>query len=158
MGRSRQTSPDTPHSDTTAAPKPFSKGTRAQIARRVTQVFKLLILGKTRAFIVQFCADQWEIEERQADEYIARANDMIEAQAARTREDHMKIALQRLDAVFGEAFEAGEFKDALGAQHQVNKIIGLYAPTQQNVNVTGNLTWAQMVQQSREGTHDDSNS
>jgi len=129
------------------------KATKAQVTQRVNQVYKLLILGKTRAYILQYAADTWDSSERMADEYISRASAMIEEQANRDRETHMKLATTRLELVFNEAYEIGEYKDALGAQHQLNKIMGLYAPTKQDVNVSGSLSWADMINQSR-GSND----
>lgn len=128
------------------------KATNAQIHQRVNQVHKLLILGRTRAFILQYCADHWAIEERQTDEYIARARTMLEEQAALDREAQRQMALARLGMIFNEAFDGGAYKDALGAQHQLNRIVGLYAPKE--LNVSGSLTWAQIIEQAREDTDD----
>jgi hypothetical protein len=127
-----------------------AKATGAQITQRLNQVYKLMVMGKPRPHIIQYCSETWQIDERQADNYIARVRAMLDEQAARTRDEHRALALQRLDLVFSEALDSGEYKDALGAQHQVNKIIGLYAPT--NVNHSGSvaLTWEQMIQQARE--------
>jgi hypothetical protein len=113
------------------------KATEAEMTRRINDVYKLLVLGYDRPYILQYASETWKASERSADDYMARARALIDAQAGRDREEHLKIALSRLDMIFGAAYVNGDYKDALGAQHQVNKIIGLYAPVNQTVTLSG---------------------
>ncbi len=112
------------------------KATKAQIHQRVAAVHRQLVLGRTRAYILQYASSQWECSVRTTDDYIARAREMLKEQTNRDRDAHLALALARLDLVFVEAYEQGVYKDALGAQHQLNKIMGFYAPTKHDVRIT----------------------
>lgn len=131
------------------------KATETEMTLRINSVYKLLILGYDRPYILQHAAERWESSERMADEYMARARAMIDAQTSREQDEHLKIALARLELVFNSAYTMGDYKGALGAQHQLNKILALYAPAKQEINHSGSISWAQLIEQARQaGDHD----
>lgn len=133
--------PRTPRSyKTNAADKPVPvKATEAEMTRRISAIYKLLVLGYDRPYILQYASETWDASERSADDYMSRARALIDAQTSRDREEHLKIALSRLEMVFNAAYVSSQYKDALGAQHQLNKILALYAPVQQHIEV--HHTW-----------------
>ena len=56
-----------------------NKSTKIEIDMRVNRIARLLANGAVRSEIVQYCAKEWEIAERQTDTYIAKARDLIRA-------------------------------------------------------------------------------
>jgi hypothetical protein len=52
-----------------------NKANAAEVVRRTSVVYAMLLEGQTRAAIVQYAADQWLVSARTADAYIARCRD-----------------------------------------------------------------------------------
>ena len=53
------------------------KATNAISAKRLDEVYQLLLDGYNRAEILQYCAENYKIKDRQADIYIQKANEKI---------------------------------------------------------------------------------
>jgi hypothetical protein len=62
------------------------KSTDAEVERRVTDVYNLLLIGTSRAGIPQF-ASRWDVDARSVDMYIRRAKNQIKKQAAVQRDE-----------------------------------------------------------------------
>jgi hypothetical protein len=114
-----------------------AKATNAEIAKRVNVIFKLLISGASRADILQYAAEtaKWQIEERQIDEYIARATEQIEAQAETVRTREFGRALAFLAQLKFKNMLINDFKAALATQREINELLGLYPVKQHALTI-----------------------
>lgn len=108
------------------------KATDAEIARRVATVHKLMVAGASRASIVQYGSKEWKITERQVDDYIASAKETIKAQTDRDKDNNLSMALARMGDIFQQCMSAKNYKGAIAAQQEINKLLGLYEPVNQN--------------------------
>lgn len=110
----------------TKAPKP----TRAEREARITEVFKLLIIGLARHDIVRYVADRtiWNLKERAIDYLIARATARFEAHAKVRRDQELGKAIARLNDLYSRTHRVQDFKTCLMAQRELNELLGLYAP------------------------------
>lgn len=115
------------------------KASNADIKRRVNTIYRMLAKGETRAEILRYASETWGVTERTAEEYLSRATSIFNEQASKDHERQYGLAMTRLTIVFGEALDASDYQGAIAAQREINKIIGLYAPVNQNVNVSGTL-------------------
>lgn len=115
------------------------KATDAEILRRVATVHKLIVAGASRASIQQYSATTWGLSDRPIDEYIARAKETIKEQTDKDKDNNLALAIQRMSDIYQQCYSAKNYKGAITAQVEINKLLGLYAPVNQNVNVTGTL-------------------
>ena len=53
----------------------INKANAAEVVRRTSTIYRMLLEGQTRAAIVQYAVDQWHVSARTADAYIARCPD-----------------------------------------------------------------------------------
>jgi uncharacterized protein YoaH (UPF0181 family) len=103
----------------------LARSTAAEINFRVDTIYGLLTEGMSRGQIVQFCANQWNLQNRQADEYIQRARIRLEEDAAMTRPAWIAEALGRLRTYEQSAYKRGQTQVALNAVQLQAKLIGL---------------------------------
>ncbi len=109
------------------------KATDAEVNRRVMDVYRLLVAGASRATIVQYTAKTWSVSDRQTDEYIARAKADLLAQLDRDKENNLAMAITRMSDIYQQCYAAKNYKGAITAQIEINKLLGLYAPVKQEL-------------------------
>lgn len=103
----------------------LARSTAAEVNFRIDTVYGLLTEGQSRGQIVQFCAKQWNIDNRQADNYIKRARIRLEEDAAMTRPSWIAEALGRARTYEQSAYKRGQTQVALNAIQLQAKLIGL---------------------------------
>lgn len=95
--------------------------------RRIAMVYQMIVEGYARCQIHRFASDnQWDIAERNVDEYIKRAREMIDAVDI---DDKAKLVRNRavaLDHIRAKAHHKGELTTAISAVQESNKLLGLY--------------------------------
>ena len=88
------------------------RSTKAEKEFRIKTVYGLLCDGLTRQQIVHFAADNWEISERAADNYIAWAREKIEGDCNLSRPAFLAEALVRLRNYEQQAAKRGQLQVA----------------------------------------------
>ena len=132
------------------------RSTEAEVSQRIEAVFKLLIDGKRPVEIIRFASENgWKVGDRQVENYIARANRLIEDQSATVRSREVGRAITRLTAWLAKAHELGDIKLSLEIQKELNKLLGLYEPTR--TEITGQDGGAIVVKAYTSITPDDWN-
>lgn len=103
----------------------LARSTAAEVNFRVDTVYGLLTEGQSRGQIIQFCANQWNVDTRQIDNYIKRARIRLEEDAAMTRPSWIAEALGRLRTYEQSAYKRGQTQVAINAVQLQAKLIGL---------------------------------
>ena len=110
------------------------KSTKAETKRRVKAISNLMINGAARADIVRYSADNWQVGERQAENYITEAYKGFRETSAFSVDDQVGIAIDRLSRLYMYHLEAKQHRDALSVQKELNKLLGLYAPEKRELS------------------------
>jgi len=110
------------------------KSEKAEVERRITVVYMMIIKGASSAEIVQHAAQTWEIEARQAREYIRRANNELSRQAKIKRDVELGKALERMTSLYSSSLKLQDYRTCLSVQKEINTLLGLYAPTKVQVD------------------------
>ena len=103
----------------------MARSTAAEVNFRIDTVYGLLTEGKSRGQIVQFGAEQWNVDIRQVDNYIKRARIRLEEDAAMTRPSWIAEALGRLRTYEQSAYRRGQTQVAINSVQLQAKLIGL---------------------------------
>lgn len=107
----------------------MAKASVSEIEERVSRVYELLISGAKRADILQYATKKaWGVEDRQVDNYIARAKEEITRLARIDRDYALGAARARLNLLFYRALNIQDFKTALAVQKEINALEGFNAP------------------------------
>jgi hypothetical protein len=112
--------------------------TSAAVELRAEQVATLLIQGKTKRHIVKFAQEQgWGVGDRSIDNYICKAKDLVKAYAEKEFEANYTLAEARLNDLYDQCYNAGDFGECRKIQEAINKLHGLDAPTKTDLTTKG---------------------
>lgn len=100
----------------------------AEVAARVTEVYRLIVRGLSRTEIIQKASDDWSVSERMADEYIARARVYLKEHTERDRDANYSLAVHRLEDLYKRTMKLQDYKTALGVQKELSELQGIYPP------------------------------
>ena len=99
------------------------KSTKAEVDYRVNRVARLLSNGAVRSEVAQYAAAEWGVSLRQADEYIARAREILKADWDIDRRTFTAELLSQLASLQKEARKNGnQAHVALGCINTMAKI------------------------------------
>jgi hypothetical protein len=101
------------------------RSTATETKFRVDAVYKLLSEAWSRQQILQFAATEWGVSQRMADEYIARARELLLADAEMQRPAWLAEALGRLRQYEQAAYRRGQCQVALNSVALQAKLIGM---------------------------------
>ena len=101
------------------------KATFAETEFRTNTVYGLLVDGRSRSDIIQFVAENWQLTERQADNYIKKARAKIEQDCELTRPQFLAEALAGLRSIRGQAERRGQMQVAINAIRLQAELVGL---------------------------------
>lgn len=99
------------------------KSTNVEIDERVNAVYDLLLKAYSRTQIVRHCADTWGVAERQAENYMARARQLMQLDAELERPQWLAAAVARLHEYERRAAESNQLGVALKALEDQAKLL-----------------------------------
>jgi hypothetical protein len=92
---------------------------------RTDLIYSMLCEGKSRANILLYAAEIWEISERQTDTYIANARSRLEQDCAMSREAFMAEALAGYRELRSAANARGQLMVSKTALDAMVQLVGL---------------------------------
>lgn len=95
-----------------------------EVELRVERVINLILNGAQRAEIVQFCADEWNVKDRQADNYISKASEYIKTITKDNQEVWIAKAKYRLEDLYKTARMKQDLKTCLSIIDTANRVLG----------------------------------
>ncbi len=110
-----------------------NKSTRAQLSERVRIIFELLLSGTPRVDIIEYGRKNWGVRRAMADQYIAKANELIKKEAAKIIENAFEDHLVMRDSLRLAALKDGDKRLAHEILRDTAKLLGLYAPKELKV-------------------------
>lgn len=96
------------------------------VYKRIAEVSEMLIEGKSRAHIVQYSSDNWNIGERQTDKYISKAREYLLSEIKRDIEYDYAKAMKRFESLYNKAIDKKDYKLALAINKEICAIQGLH--------------------------------
>jgi hypothetical protein len=100
----------------------------AELERRVREVERLILRGKSASDIVSFCEQHYEASRATVTRYMSEANERIRQSNKADRELDTAKAKTRYERFIDLAEDAKELNVAVNAQSQLVKLLGLAAP------------------------------
>ena len=114
------------------------KATVAQAKDRLYVVYSMLLDSYDRPTIIQYASKTWGIGDRQVDDYIQKANVMIEMDYKEKRYQKLRRSIAKRYKLKQRAVKKGDYHLAHEIQKDIDKLEGLY-PSEKHT-LTGNLT------------------
>jgi hypothetical protein len=99
------------------------KSTNVEIDERINTVYDLLLRAYSRTQIVRYCAEHWNVGERQAENYMARARQLQQLDAELERPQWLASAISRLQDYERLARDKGNLSIAIKALEDQAKLL-----------------------------------
>jgi len=99
------------------------KSTNVEIDERVNAVYGLLLKAYSRTQIVQYCSENWNVGERQTENYLARARQLMQLDAELERPQWLVAAIARLTEYERRASASNQLSIALKALEYQAKLL-----------------------------------
>lgn len=119
--------------------KPMTKSTQVEIEIRVAAVHKMLLTGALYKDILRHATEVWGVTDRQADTYIHRAHEIIEAEIGKDREAFQRRNMARRAAIYASAFQNREHATALEVVKDMDRVTGAYPTERHDHTINGKL-------------------
>lgn len=111
--------------DDKALGKRSRKATQAVVAHRVNRIARMYAHAAVRSEVVQYCAENWGLSERQADEYIKKAKEVLREDFEIDRRTFTAELMSQLASIQKECRRTGNYSTALGAINSMMKLAQL---------------------------------
>lgn len=99
-------------------------------------IYQYIRQGLSRERIFEELKDRWGISRKSFDKYYKEALESLVVENKDIVDDARKKAIEKLQGIIEKCYEVNDFKNALKAQDQLNKINALYTDKKE-VEVTG---------------------
>lgn len=99
-------------------------------------IYQYIRQGLSRERIFEELKDRWGISRKSFDKYYKEALESLVVENKDIIDDARKKAIEKLQGIIEKCYEVNDFKNALKAQDQLNKINALYTDKKE-VEVTG---------------------
>ena len=99
---------------------------RNQRKFRIAEVIKRIRKGWSRAKILEWIEDQWEVSKSSASNYIKMAYEVLGEASDEVIENSRIIQLERLEDLLKDALEGNDRASSLKALDMINRLHGLY--------------------------------
>jgi hypothetical protein len=129
--------------------KEFAKATNNEVLKRISIVAVMDLRGFSKENIVRYCAENWNIELRQSEEYLKRAREtFIEEACSKNIDEHLsKILMQQKD-LYKECYSNKDYAECRRILKDIADLLGLNAPKKldhttngKEINITP-IQWA----------------
>jgi hypothetical protein len=104
------------------------KSDRAEVEKRVNEVYSLILAAHSREKICQYALKKWNITYSQADRYIKKARARMSEVFALQREEALAEELELRRYIINKTLESNGFKLTLQAADSRAKLRGLFMP------------------------------
>jgi hypothetical protein len=106
------------------------KASQAEKELRINVVYKMLLDGKTNADIVRYGSENWNIGERQMDDYLVWANERIIDESSEGREKTLADLRAKMKRLYALASTKEQYRVCLGIIQETHKVLGAYPKEQ----------------------------
>lgn len=103
----------------------MAKGTDIEVEARINTVYEMLLKAASRPFIIRYASEKWGITDRQTDEYIKRANVLIESESEHAREKMLSKCIARLEDLYRKNYTVEDFRECRNLIGDMRKLLGL---------------------------------
>lgn len=101
------------------------KSDSLQVEHRVQKVISLIVEGLTTSDIVQYVTVEFNVKDRQAYVYLSKAKELLSLSNEAEQIYNRGLAMQRLNHIFKESLSSKNYRIALNAQSELNKITNI---------------------------------
>jgi hypothetical protein len=101
------------------------RATKVDKAQRIAQIVRLISNGAVTSELVRFATAEWQVNTRQAENYIAEARKVIIADINRDRSVVVAEMMHTCQTIIKKGMQGGNYNAVLGAMNRIAALGGL---------------------------------
>ena len=115
------------------------KSDSSVMLKRINTVYLLKIQGFQRKDIIQYCADNFKVGERQTDKYIFDANKMFKDNIDKHIDDKKFEILNQYYDLYQKNYKDDDFRECRNILKDISIVLGVEAPRKTEI-ITNSIT------------------
>lgn len=104
------------------------KSDSSEYEKRVNQIYLLILQGFQRKQIIQFVAENYKVGERQTDEYLQKAREIIKLNIDTDTSSKKNEILTQLYDLYNKNYLDEDYRECRNLLAQISNILGVEAP------------------------------
>ena len=106
--------------------------------KRVNTVYLMLLQGFQRKQIIQYCSEQFKIGERQTDEYLGKAREIIKSNIDCDTSNKKNEVLNQFYDLYQKNYALEDYRECKSVLLAIASILGVEAPKKTDITSNGN--------------------
>lgn len=113
------------------------KSDSSEMDKRVNIVYLMLLQGFQRKQIIQYCADNFQIGERQTDEYLGKAREIIKSNIDCDTSSKRNEILNQFYDLYQKNYALEDYRECRNLLTNISNILGVEAPKKTDITSNG---------------------
>ena len=101
------------------------RASKVEKEERIAQLVRLISCGAVTSDLIRFATAEWQVTQRQAENYIADARKVIVADVNRERTEIVAEMLHTCQLIIRKGMQGGNYNAVLGAMNRIAALGGL---------------------------------
>lgn len=116
----------------------MAKANSIEMEKRMTQCVTMVVRKRcTRAEFLRFCSEEWNITERQGEEYWRRVHEYMKEKNDKSRDKMILEQIERYQELYDLCIAKKDYQTAKGILADINKMKGLNEAERRDVTSDG---------------------
>lgn len=112
------------------------KSDSSEMEKRVNTIYLMILQGFQRKQVIQYCADNFKIGERQTDSYLIKAREIIKSNIDNDTSSKKNEILNQFYDLYQKNYSLEDFKECRNILMSISQILGVQAPIKtENTNI-----------------------
>lgn len=104
------------------------KSDSSEMEKRINTIYLMLLQGYERKQIIQYCTENYNISERQTDEYLKKAREMFKQNACDDLDGKKFHILSQFNDLYQKNYKLEEYKECRNILKDISSVLGIDAP------------------------------
>jgi len=113
------------------------KSDSSEMDKRVNTIYLMLLQGFQRKQIIQYCSDNFKIGERQTDEYLGKAREIIKSNIDCDTSSKKNEILNQFYDLYQKNYALEDYRECRNLLTNISNILGVEAPKKTDITSNG---------------------
>jgi hypothetical protein len=113
------------------------KSDSSEMDKRINIIYLMLLQGFQRKQVIQYCAENFKIGERQTDEYLGKAREIIKSNIDCDTSNKKNEILNQFYDLYQKNYKLEDYRECRNLLMSISAILGVEAPRRTDITTNG---------------------
>lgn len=109
------------------------KADSSEMEKRVNTVYLMILQGFQRKQVIQYCSENYNIGERQTDEYLVKAREILKSNIDNDTSSKKHEILNQYYDLYQKNYQLEDFKECRNILKDIAVVLGVEAPKKMDI-------------------------